>query len=73
MYFELSAPTQTAFHGAVWESEMLGLDPEYNSSTLTFSIGTGNIEKVSRLINKHSLSVIKESDYEPNSIYEKGY
>lgn len=73
MYFELSAPTQTAFHGAVWEAEMLGLDPEYDSSALTFNIGTGSIEKVTRLIDRHNLLLIKESDYEPNSIYTKGY
>jgi hypothetical protein len=42
-----------------------GLDPEYDMKTLTFDLGTGSIEKVSRLRDKHRLSVLIESDYEP--------
>jgi hypothetical protein len=70
MYFELSAPNQVAFARATWEAELMGLDPEAMDS-LTFNIGTGSIEKVSRIRDKFNLTVIKESDYEPTG-YLKG-
>ena len=63
MYFELTAPTQVAFARATWEAELLGLDPE-QCGPLTFNIGTGSIEKVTRLREKHNLSLIHESDSE---------
>lgn len=64
MYIELTAPTQLAFKRAYWEADLVGLDPQL-ISPLTFSIGTGNIEKVSRIRDKHDLLITHESDYEP--------
>jgi len=63
MYFELTAPTQVAFARATWEAELLGLDPE-QCGPLTFNIGTGSIEKVSRLRDKYNLTESYISDYE---------
>ena len=63
MYFELTAPNQVAFARAIWDAELIGLDPEAMES-LTFNIGTGSIEKVTRLREKHNLSLIYESDSE---------
>ena len=63
MYFELTAPNQVAYARATWEATMIGLDPEPVGS-LTFNIGTGSIEKVTRLREKHNLSLIHESDSE---------
>ena len=57
MYFELTAPNQRAFKQALWDADLIGLDPEILSEqTLTFSIGTGNIEKVSRIRDKFNLA-----------------
>lgn len=64
MYFELTAPNQVAYARATWEAEMLGLDPEAMDS-LTFNIGTGSIEKVSRLRDKFNLKETYLSDNEP--------
>ena len=63
MYFELTAPSQVAFARAIWDAEIIGLDPEEMGS-LTFNIGTGSIEKVTRLREKHNLKLIHESDSE---------
>jgi hypothetical protein len=54
MYFELTAPSQIALQRALWDAEIIGLDPELMSA-LTFNIGTGSIEKVSRLRDKYNL------------------
>jgi hypothetical protein len=64
MYFELTAPTQVAFNRAIWEAETIGLDP-MAIAPLTFNIGTGSIEKVSRLRDKFNLIESYTSDYEP--------
>ena len=64
MYFELTAPNQVAYARATWEATMIGLDPEASGS-LTFNIGTGSIEKVSRLRDKYNLTESYMSDYEP--------
>ena len=64
MYCELTAPNDVAYARATWEAEMLGLDPEAAGS-LTFNIGTGSIEKVSRLRDKYNLTESYMSDYEP--------
>lgn len=64
MYFELTAPSQLALERAFWEAEMIGLDPQVISS-LTFNIGTGSIEKVSRIRDKFNLTETYTSDYEP--------
>lgn len=71
MYFELQAPELRSFRLAVWEAEVSGLDPEYSESSLTFNIGTGNIEKVSRIRDKYNLSEIYISEFEPTG-YQKG-
>ena len=63
MYFELRAPDQLAMEMAYWDAQITGLDPEAMDS-LTFNIGTGSIEKVTRLREKHNLSLIHESDSE---------
>jgi hypothetical protein len=64
MYFELTAPSQVAFARATWEAEMIGLDP-MQLGPLTFNIGTGSIEKVSRIRDKYNLVESYTSDYEP--------
>jgi hypothetical protein len=64
MYIELTAPDKLSFEMAYWDAQIIGLDPTV-MSPLTFSIGTGNIEKVSRIRDKHGLLVTHESDYEP--------
>jgi hypothetical protein len=64
MYFELTAPSQVAFARAIWDAEIIGLDPEAMDS-LTFNIGTGSIEKVTHLREKHNLKLVHESDSEP--------
>ena len=70
MYFQLTAPDQRAFKQALWDADLIGLDPEILSeSTLTFSIGTGNIEKVSRIRDKFNLSETYWSEAEPSNPY----
>ena len=64
MYFELTAPNGSAFAQAFREAELIGLDPEQMSS-LTFNIGTGNIEKVSRIRDKFNLTETYLSEYQP--------
>jgi len=64
MYFELTAPSQVAFAGAIWEAETIGLDPT-RIAALTFNVGTGSIEKVSRIRDKFNLKETYTSDYEP--------
>ena len=39
---------------AYWDAQIMGLDPEA-MSPLTFNIGTGSIEKVSRIRDKYNL------------------
>lgn len=63
MYFQLTAPNQLAFKRAYWEADIYGLDPKV-IGPLTFDIGTGNIEKVSRIRDKYNLSEYL-ADYEP--------
>jgi hypothetical protein len=54
MYFELTAPNRLSMERAYWDAEITGLDPEAMSA-LTFNIGTGSIEKVSRIRDKYNL------------------
>ena len=49
---------------AYWDAEINGLDP-MKMSSLTFNIGTGSIEKVSRLRDKYNLTESYISEYEP--------
>ena len=66
MYFELTAPNQRAFKQALWDADLIGLDPEIISvDSLTFSIGTGNIEKVSRIRDKFNLKETYLAEAEP--------
>ena len=69
MYIELKAQDLRSFRLAVWEAETVGLDPEYNEKSLTFNIGTGSIEKVSRIRDKFNLTETYWSDAEPNHPY----
>ena len=64
MYFELTAPSQVAFARAIWDAEIIGLDPEEMGS-LTFNIGTGSIEKVTHLREKYNLEEVYVSEFEP--------
>jgi hypothetical protein len=63
MYFELTAPDRSSMEMAYWDAHTMGLDPEAMDS-LTFNIGTGSIEKVSRLRDKFNLTESYVSDYE---------
>ena len=69
MYFELSAKTPAAFNKAVWEANVIGLDPEICKEPLTFNIGTGSIEKVSNLREKYNLTEVYVSEFEPHHPY----
>ena len=64
MYFELTAPNQIALKRAFWSAEMMGLDPLL-IAPLTFNIGTGSIEKVSRIRDKFNLVESYTSECEP--------
>jgi len=64
MYFELTAPNRLSMEMAYWDAQITGLDPQAMDS-LTFNIGTGSIEKVSRLRDKFNLKETYVSDYEP--------
>jgi hypothetical protein len=64
MYFELTAPDRLSMEMAYWDAQMIGLDPSA-MSPLTFNIGTGSIEKVSKIRDKYNLVESYVSDYEP--------
>jgi len=64
MYFELTAPDRLSMERAYWDAEINGLDPEIMNS-LTFNIGTGSIEKVSRLRDKFNLIESYVAEQEP--------
>ncbi len=64
MYFELTAPDKLSFEMAYWDAQIVGLDPQVIGA-LTFNVGTGSIEKVSRIRDKHDLIESYVSDYEP--------
>jgi hypothetical protein len=49
---------------AYWDAQIMGLDPQA-LTPLTFNIGTGSIEKVSRIRDKYNLTESYTSDYEP--------
>jgi hypothetical protein len=63
MYFELTAPNMLSMQRAYWEAEVIGLDPQV-IAPLTFNIGTGSIEKVSRIRDKYNLKESYTSEYE---------
>ncbi len=48
MYFELTAPDRLSLEMAYWDAQITGLDPEF-MPPLTFNVGNGIFEKVSRI------------------------
>lgn len=64
MYFELTAPDRLSLEMAYWDAQVMGLDPMF-LPPLTFNIGTGSIEKVSRIRDKYNLIESYTSEYEP--------
>jgi hypothetical protein len=70
MYFELTAPNRLSMERAYWDAQITGLDPQV-MDTLTFNVGTGSIEKVSRIRDKYNLIESYTSDYEPTEIYNR--
>ena len=70
MYFELTAPDRLSMEMAYWDAQMMGLDPQA-LAPLTFNIGTGSIEKVSRLRDKFNLIESYVADVEPTG-YRRG-
>jgi len=68
MYFELTAPDSLTMEMAYWDAQIMGLDPQAMDS-LTFNIGTGSIEKVSRIRDKHNLIESYTSEHEPYHPY----
>ena len=63
MYFELTAPDRLSLEMADWDAQIIGLDPEF-MPPLTFNVGTGCIEKVSRFRDKYNLNESYWSDNE---------
>jgi len=70
MYFELTAPDRLSMEMAYWDAQITGLDPQA-MNTLTFNIGTGSIEKVSRIRDKYNLIESYTSEHEPTEIYNR--
>jgi len=70
MYFELTAPDRLSMEMAYWDAQIIGLDPTA-LSPLTFNIGTGSIEKVSRIRDKYNLKESYWSDREATGYKEK--
>ena len=69
MYFELTAPDRLSLEMAYWDAQIMGLDPEF-MPPLTFNVGTGSIEKVSRIRDKYNLSESYWSDKEATGYQE---
>ena len=63
MLYQLQAPNKSAFNLSVFEADLAGLDPEYDTTNLTMEIGTGKVEKVRNLIIKYKLMVLFEKEY----------
>jgi hypothetical protein len=63
MYFELTAPDRLSLERAYWDAEITGLDPQVIGA-LTFNVGTGSIEKVSRIRDKYNLTESYVSEYQ---------
>ena len=64
MYYQLQAPDRLSLQMAYWEAQISGLDPTWLGDNV-MDIGTGHIEKVTALREKHNLDILVESDYEP--------
>ncbi len=69
MYFELTAPDRLSLEMAYWDAQITGLDPEF-MPPLTFNIGTGSIEKVSRIRDKYNLKESYWSEKESTGYQE---
>ena len=64
MFYKLKSNNWKAFNFCLFEAEVAGLAPDtIDTNSLTFEIGTGSIEKVSRLVKKHKLEILAERDY----------
>ena len=70
MYFELTAPDRLSFEMAYWDAQIIGLDPQV-MTPLTFNVGTGSIEKVSRIRDKYNLTESYWSDRESTGYKER--
>lgn len=70
MYFELTAPDRLSMEMAYWDAQIIGLDPT-PMSTLTFNVGTGSIEKVSKIRDKYNLIESYTSEFEPTGYMRK--
>ncbi len=70
MYFELTAPDRLSLEMAYWDAQITGLDPEF-MPPLTFNIGTGSIDKVSRFRDNYNLKESYWSDREATGYKEK--
>jgi hypothetical protein len=67
MFYRLKAKNKVSFNGALFTADINGLDPDnFNPKEYIFEIGTGKVEKVSRLISQYNLDILVESDYAPN-------
>ena len=64
MYYQLQAPDRLSLEMAYWEAQISVLDPTWLGGNV-MDIGTGHIEKVTALREKHNLDILVESDYEP--------
>ena len=69
MYFELTAPDRLSLEMAYWDAQITGLDPEF-MPPLTFNVGTGSIEKVSRIRDKYNLKESYWSEKETTGYQE---
>ena len=69
MYFELTAPDRLSLEMAYWDAQITGLDPEF-MPPLTFNVGTGSIEKVSRIRDKYNLKESYWSEKEATGYQE---
>jgi len=72
MYFELTAPDRLSLEMAYWEAQTSGLDPEF-MPPLTFNVGTGSIEKVSRIRDKFNLTETYVAETQPTGYAFRRY
>lgn len=68
MFYRLKAKNRAVYNAALFDSEINGLDPDMvNINDNVFDVGTGKVEKVSRLISKYKLDILIEAEYAPNN------
>lgn len=69
MYYKLRAKNWSSYNSALLDADLAGLDPDaFNLINYTFEVGTGAIEKVTRLISRHNLDILAEENYAPNEL-----